>query len=109
MKNYKFYKEESGKWYIDLPIWLGNKEELEMVMGADTMLDILAEGENTKNLLISKDDNTYANYFLKKLREDHGGCYYEISGMNITPFEVWLCEVAHFVFGGYPNNIYIRS
>ena len=35
----KFYKEE-GKWYIDIP-WDGDKSELEMVMGADVLLDEL--------------------------------------------------------------------
>lgn len=109
MKVFNFYKEPSGKWYVDLPTWLGDKEELEMVMGADTMLDIMSEGENIKRLLICKHDDTYANYFLKKLREEHEGCYYEVSGMNITPFEIWLCSVTKFALGGYPENIYIRS
>ena len=109
MKNYKFYKEESGKWYVDLPTWLGDKEDLEMVMGADTMLDIMSEGENVKLLLISKDDDTYANYTLKRQEKEHDGCWYEIHGMNITPFKLWLCSVTKFALGGYPKEIYIRS
>ena len=45
MRNYKFYKEETGRWYVDLPEWEGEKAELEMVLGADTFLEILSQGE----------------------------------------------------------------
>ena len=38
---YKFYKENST-WYIDLPTWQGDKADLAMVLGADTLLDHLA-------------------------------------------------------------------
>ena len=38
---YRFNKED-GKWYIDLPDWTGTKGELQMVGGADTLLDHLS-------------------------------------------------------------------
>ena len=41
MKNYTFNKEQ-GCWYIDLPNWEGTKGELQMVGGADTLLDRLS-------------------------------------------------------------------
>ena len=41
MKNLKFKKEEDNKWYIDLTEWTGDKADLEMVAGADILLDIL--------------------------------------------------------------------
>jgi len=34
-----FYKETTGEWYIDLPDYPGPKEDLQMVLGADKMLD----------------------------------------------------------------------
>ena len=37
-QNLKFNKE-ADRWYIDLPDWTGTKGELEMVAGADTLLD----------------------------------------------------------------------
>jgi hypothetical protein len=40
MKTFKFEKEKDNRWYIILPEWTGEKEELEMVCGADSMLDI---------------------------------------------------------------------
>jgi len=44
MNAYRFIKED-GKWYIDLPVYLyqgGRKGDLQMVEGADTMLDIIS-------------------------------------------------------------------
>ena len=46
IRKVKFYKEKSSRWYIDLPEWEGEKEDLEMVLGADDLLNILAEGED---------------------------------------------------------------
>jgi hypothetical protein len=45
MKQHRFIRE-GGEWYIDLPEYLeqgGSKGDLQMVSGADTMLDIIAE------------------------------------------------------------------
>ncbi len=42
-----FEKEENNNWYVVLPEWEGSKEELQMVSGADTMLDIIAQGNTT--------------------------------------------------------------
>ena len=45
IRQFKFYKEETGRWYVDLPEWEGEKDELEMVAGADIFLEILAQDE----------------------------------------------------------------
>jgi hypothetical protein len=52
MKTYKFLKE-GKEWFIDLPAYLeqgGSKRDLQMVEGADTMLDRIA-GNNTEVVL----------------------------------------------------------
>jgi hypothetical protein len=44
MTQHRFIKEGSS-WYIDLPEYLeqgGSKDDLQMISGADTMLDIIA-------------------------------------------------------------------
>ena len=41
-RKFKFYKEEDNRWFVDLPEWEGDKEDLEMVMGADILLEILS-------------------------------------------------------------------
>lgn len=46
LQTHRFIKEDSG-WYIDLPAYLqqgGSKGDLQMIDGADTMLDIAAAG-----------------------------------------------------------------
>lgn len=45
MKEYKFIKE-GRDWFIDLPEYIeggGSKGDLQMVEGADKMLDMMAE------------------------------------------------------------------
>ena len=59
MKRLRLYKEEDNRWYVDLPDWTGSKSDLEMVAGADAMLDYFAEGENSIWLYIS--DEYFAN------------------------------------------------
>ena len=49
-QNLKFNKE--GKlWYIDLPQWTGTKAELEMVAGADKLLDALNTNKENNTVL----------------------------------------------------------
>jgi hypothetical protein len=45
-RRFKFYKEEDGKWFVDLPEWEGDKDDLEMVMGADILLEILSNNSD---------------------------------------------------------------
>lgn len=108
----KFYKDTDNKWYVDLPEWTGEKWELEMVFGADTMLEIAAQGEDVVHLSISieKPEADGANT-LTKIRDtpDVGGALYlmkEFRGHEYN-LEVWLCHVTSFVFGSLPETIYI--
>lgn len=107
MKIFKFYKESDNRWFVDLPEWEGEKDELEMVMGADTMLDILAQDENIVFLTMSKEPFDSYEYLLTSKEEIYEGCMYELSSTNFN-FEVWLCAVTKFVFGEFPNKIYLK-
>jgi len=118
----KFYKE-SDKWYIDLPEWPGERWELEMVCGADTMLDIAAQGETTVYLNILDTDPRYnpndpnslpillSVDTLVKIKDtpDIGGALYMLKTFRGIEYnlEVWLCHVIEFVFGSIPEKIYI--
>lgn len=106
-KNYKFYKETDGRWYIDLPEWEGTKDELEMVAGADTMLDYMTQGDNEIYLSFSDEKFDGYEYELILKEEIYDGGTYDLINKNIE-FEVWLCEVTKFVFGYLPKNIYIK-
>lgn len=104
MKNFKFELVEN-RWYVVLPEWKGSKDELEMVCGADTMLDILAQGNSIVYMTISEKE--YEGYkFCLEYKEDmaEGGLYSLVS--KEYNFEVWLCHVTKFVFGYLPKKLY---
>lgn len=112
MRDYKFYRTSENRWYIDLPEWEGPIDALEMVAGADSLLDVLAENENEVKLTLSlepfegcetlekiNDTPEYggANYLLKKYKE-----------IEFEFFPIWLCSVTEFVFGSLPKLIYFK-
>lgn len=106
MKCYKFIKEAGDRWYIDLPNWEGSKDELEMVEGADILLDIIAQDESIVDVTISTSYFPEAEFTLDFRRIDSAGAWYQVKGQFHT-FEAWLCEVTKFIFGNFPNKLYI--
>ncbi len=111
MKTYRFYKEYIN-WFVDLPDWNGHKEELEMVNGADSLLEVLSDGKNEVYLTISEEYFHNANKLeFNRLGEDYeSGAFYNLkSYRNIDfDFEVWLCEVTLTVFNKFPKSIYFK-
>jgi hypothetical protein len=104
MKKLTFNKEDD-KWYIDLPDFPGPKAELEMVFGADKMLDILAQDKKTVNVFL--DIKPFDHDFeLIYDREEAEGGWYDLKGQD---FEVWLCSVTLYVFGKFPQNLYLKK
>ena len=118
MKKLKFVKEQTNKWYVVLPEWTGDKWELEMVCGADTMLELLSQGCEEVYLTISlqpfdlKDIESLETtaFTLTKIKDtpDIGGALYlmkDFLGIEYN-LEVWLCHVTGFVFGTMPEILY---
>lgn len=111
MKKFKFYKELDGRWYVDLPDWKGVKADLEMVGGADSMLEVMAEGNNSIWLYMSDMDFVGADRldFVRLTPEVGEGAIYNLvsyKGIDMS-FDVWLCDVTKFVFGDFPKTIFI--
>jgi hypothetical protein len=107
MKIFKFYKEKDGRWYVDLPEWPGEKEELEMVAGADKMLDYLSNNSESISLFISKDaikDSDVLN--LMQICKG-GGALYSFNSEKDNP--LWLCDVMKFVFNEFPEKLYLKT
>ena len=108
-QKFKFYKEDSGNWYIDLPLDMFTKEDLQMVCGADVMLDILSKHEQKINLWVST--QPFPGYdVLKFIGEPESGADYyipELEGKKIE-MNIWLCNVTKSVFGHFPLEIYIK-
>lgn len=114
MKYHRFYKTNTGKWYIDYPSYIesgGQPEMLEMVMGADTMLLMLAMGEDEVDVSFDTEPFEGADTLtLTHLGADEGGAYYTCDSVMGLPyaFPVWLCDVTLHVFGHFPPVIYFR-
>lgn len=111
--NIRFYKESDNRWYADLPEWEGLKAALEMVMGADTMLDILSEGEGDVTLFMSttQTNNSEILTFLYETPDFGEGAYYHMESYMGLEFnlDIWLCDVTKFVFGEFPKIIYFNK
>ena len=130
---YELFYKETGMWYISLPefinMGLGNKNNLLMVDGSDTFLDILSGYEpnttpdSTKISLVlcdqeflgcthrlTKIDNGLNQDLLNKVGHapvDYGA-YYMVE--EIPGHKLWLCPVTEYVFDGvYPEKIFIRK
>lgn len=109
VKNFKFYKEDN-RWYINLPEWEGSKAELEMVMGADTMLSYMSEDQD--NIMIHFDTKPYKGSDVLQLKDIlPEGAFYTLEryrGIELN-LDMWLCDVTKFVFGDFPENIYFNA
>jgi len=115
MQLHRFVRENGG-WYIDLPEYLeqgGSKGDLEMVSGADTMLDIIAGEKNEVTLQVNTEPFDDADELILTELCDPilGGGYYHMKRFENREVnrDFWLCDVARFVFGDIPVKIYIKS
>lgn len=127
MKRIRFIKE-IGLWYADLPEFLerglGTKNNLLMVDGADTFLDLLSGRGNFITLDISLME--FEGYYAKLEKVVMGknqelldavgnepveyGAYYEVNELDGKNFShrLWLCPVTEHVFGDYPKEMWVR-
>lgn len=122
-------REVGRKWSLDLPSWTGNKDDLEMVCGADKMLDIMAKGNDRVSIEASNTDDGRGDYIIAKLiaHNEQGGTYqiidfdkhfdtkyiyqaphypdeeeefYQKEEPEYTGI-FWLCNVTHKMFGNF--------
>jgi hypothetical protein len=109
VKNLKFEKENDGKWYIVLPEWEGAHNELEMVAGADMLLDNLSADGKYCDINVSED---FVENSIELILDRHagGGGVYNVFYPNTQPKivpQIWLCHVTKFVYGGVlPEKLY---
>lgn len=122
------FVKENKLWYADLPeflaLGLGNKNNLLMVDGADTFLDFLSNNDTKITLAISTESFEGFEGELSKIKiglnQDlldavghapvNYGAYYNVitwKGQS-HPHRLWLCPVAEWVFGNYPDKIFIQ-
>lgn len=113
-----FNKTPEQRWFADIPEWTGAKEDLEMVDGADRMLDLMAEGANTVTATVSNFEiGGSIGLDLFHLTKDKSEGYYSISSYPDSKwflyrewFLIFLCEVTKVVFWGeFPKKIWISK
>lgn len=110
IRKIKFYKEKTGRWFIDLPEWEGPKEDLELVMGADDLLNIIAQGDDFLYAELGDEKFPGANQMVLVAIEtsEMGGAWYLVPSIGQIDFNlrVWLCDVTKFIFGNFPETIW---
>ena len=103
-----FEKWEDGRWFVVLPEYDGDQEDLEMVDGADAFLDYLTEDGLYVTVDISLEDTGDDAIILKLAAHDSIGGTYEVENLHEFKYDVWLCNVVHFLFGEHPVMIYFK-
>jgi hypothetical protein len=114
-RTYTFYKEE-GMWFIDLPeyiSWGGKKEDLRMKAGTDQLLKMLSSGTGQVTLIIDTEpfDGAEVMELIDLCSAPKGGGIYLVekcNGQVVNTF-IWICDIALFVFGDLPTQIYIKK
>lgn len=111
MEILRFYKEDKKKWYADIPSWTGKKSSLQMISGADDLLDMIGNGEDEVYLHFSENQIEGSDIlFFKKKSWINGATYnLEFYKGERMKMKVWLCDVTLHVFGYFPKEIYFKK
>ncbi|MDN3587849.1 hypothetical protein QWY86_14295 [Pedobacter aquatilis] len=110
----RFYKNAKGEWYADIPEWAGDPADLQMVEGADELLDWISKSSNGCKIIWADSHMADAERLvLVYAREENlgGGGDYLLEHFkgNLVNHKLWLCYVTEFVFKALPETIYFKS
>lgn len=115
MHKHRFIKE-GEEWYVDLPDYIdqgGHKGDLQMVQGADTMLEMIAGDEKEVILWMDRIYFVGADKMTMTERCDPsvGGANYNLYQYQgeVVDQNLWLCSVTEFVFGDLPEEIFLKK
>lgn len=105
----------AGKWFVHLPDYEGHYSDLEMVLGADVlcdMIDTFDTGYITTTISTEPKKSNFATkeYVLDFVNStisngEQDGANYRLREWKL---DVWLCNVTKYVFGNFPATIYIK-
>lgn len=110
-----FTKESNGRWYVDFPNWPLSHANLEMVAGADDLLNLLNKG--TDHVQVEVTLNQENGIHLTKVHSAlTKGAFYTVDGIQgwenpnaIRRKQLWLCPVTLTVLGHYPKHMTITK
>jgi len=114
--NLIFKKEDDNRWFISLDDYQGDKNDLEMVSGADSLCDVLSHNKSTLEVSLTDTLTPYTIVILHRWlpfeQEEFEmvGSWYRADFETERPesFDLWICPVTLLVLGHYPNVIYIQ-
>lgn len=104
----KFVKQQNSRWYIEIPNYTGPQEDLEMVCGADSLLDILAQEENSVHISVFTYPISNPKFILCFSEEESDGAWYHVVGMQ-SHLKIWLCKVIKYLYPGFPLILYCKT
>jgi hypothetical protein len=103
----------SDRWFLDIP-WIGDVNDLQMINGADTILEKLnIENKNVVELLITENKPPYPIMAVLTFKSaDSSGVTYTINAVNTQLYDLdkktaWLCNVTKNLFDTFPKEIFI--
>lgn len=108
-EEFRFYKTDNDRWFIDLPKWKGNINDLELALGADVLLDYLSKGKKDISIILSDksfDEAKNKLIFARLGNEYESGAFYVLH--NEYNAQIWLCDVVKFIFNDFPMEIYFK-
>lgn len=115
-KRLKFIKMTADGWYVQLPNYEGHVSDLQMVLGADTLCELIANDLTEITVTVSDKPFEHTNFSTRKFElefinstegadgEQDGAMY----KLKVLDLDVWLCNVTKYVFGEFPATIYVR-
>lgn len=115
IRNLKFVKEPDG-WFIDLPEWKGDHDDLQMIAGADKLIEFAAAGRSEVNVrLLRKNTTEPVKVALARRQYSHGGAIYDVidytgaifTSKQLPVAEIWICSVTRYVLHVFPEVLNI--
>ncbi len=105
------FTKEDSKWYVCFSDWGFKKSQLEMVSGANVMLDKMAGDELEVHLTVKipKDKSQHFDDCIECNKVDQLGLKYGATYKTNYGDEFWICPVTLFVLGRYPEVMYISK
>lgn len=98
-------------WYVQLPNYEGHVSDLQMVAGADTLCELIANDLTEITVTISDEPFENTNFSTKQFQLEfinstgEEGANYRLESLQL---DVWLCNVTKYLFGEFPATFYIR-
>lgn len=106
-----FVKEADDCWYADIKNWPSLfHSNLEMVAGADDLLEALDNGEGYVRVEVAMDPADKRDWFkMIKISQTDMGATYKVLYCDRYQGKAWLCNVGKFVMGKHPDALFVKQ